>query len=103
MGMRAPGSSYDRFVALAGVDDEPFRQRPNARFLTTYPSVRFHVYIDGALAAERPVMRLSQEPWRFDVKIPKGSRLINLAVSDAGSVSPLDLANWVDAGFVVKR
>ena len=109
MGMRAPGSvlyelqpGYDRFVALAGVDDEPFRQRPNARFLATYPSVRFHVYIDGALAAESPVMRLSQEPWRFDVRIPKGSRLINLAVSDAGSVSPLDLANWVDAGFVVK-
>ncbi len=110
VGMRAPGNllyeiqpGYDRFVALAGVDDEPFRERPNARYLATYPSVRFHVYIDGNLAAESPVMRLSQEPWRFDVKIPERSRLINLVVTDAGSVSALDLANWVDAGFVLKR
>jgi hypothetical protein len=31
------------------------------------------------------------------------SRLINLVVTDAGSRSPLDLADWVDAGFIVKR
>jgi hypothetical protein len=55
------------------------------------------------LASESPIMRLSQEPWRFDVKIPAGSRLINLAVSDAGDRSPLDLADWVDAGFVRKK
>lgn len=48
-------------------------------------------------------MRLSQEPWRFDVPIPAHSRLINLVVTDAGSTSPLDLANWVDAGFVLKN
>ena len=110
MGMRAPSSllyqiqaGYDRFVARAGVDDEPFRQQPSARFLATYPSVRFQVYIDGKLASESPVMRLGQEPWRFDVQIPARSRLISLAVSDAGTVHPLDLANWVDAGFIVKR
>ena len=61
------------------------------------------VYIDGHLASESPVMRLGQEPWRFDVRIPERSRLINLVVSDAGSRSPLDLANWVDAGFVLRR
>ena len=110
MGMRAPANllyeiqpGYDRFVARAGVDDDPFRERPNARFLATYPSVQFRVYIDGNLTAESPIMRLSQEPWRFDVKIPAHSRLINLVVTDAGSRSPLDLANWVDAGFVLKR
>jgi hypothetical protein len=110
IGMRAPANllyeippGYDRFVARAGVDDEPFRQRPNARFLATYPSVQFQVYIDGQLASESPVMRLSQEPWRFEVRIPERSRLINLVVTDAGSVSPLDLANWVDAGFLRKR
>ncbi len=110
VGMRAPADlryeikpGYQRFVARAGVDDEPFRQRPKARFLATYPSVQFRVYIDGALASESPVMRLSQEPWRFDVKIPEHSRLINLVVTDAGSPSPLDLANWVDAGFVLKK
>jgi hypothetical protein len=110
VGMRAPAnllyevkSNYQRFVARAGVDDDPYRQRPKARFLATYPSVQFQVYIDGALASESPIMRLSQEPWRFDVPIPEHSRLINLVVTDAGSTSPLDLANWVDAGFVLKK
>jgi nicotinamidase-related amidase len=110
MGMRAPANllyevkpGYQRFVARAGVDDDPYRQRHKAQFLATYPSVRFQVYIDGNLAAESPIMRLSQEPWRFDVPIPEHSRLINLVVTDAGSTSPLDLANWVDAGFVLKK
>ncbi len=109
VGMRAPANllykiqpGYDRFVARAGVDDDPFRERPNAQFLATYPSVQFQVYIDGNLAAESPVMRLGQEPWRFEVRIPEGSRLINLVVTDAGSRSPLDLADWVDAGFKPK-
>lgn len=83
-------------------DDDPFQQRPNARFLATYPSVQFQVYIDGDLASESPVMRLGQELWRFDVRIPERSRLINIVVTDAGSRSPLDLADWVDAGFVLK-
>jgi hypothetical protein len=109
VGMRAPANllykiepGYERFVARAGIDDEPFRERPNARFLATYASVRFHVYIDGSLASESPVMRLGQEPWRFEVRIPERSRLINLSVTDAGSRSPLDLADWVDAGFKLK-
>jgi nicotinamidase-related amidase len=110
IGMRAPANllyqiqpGYDRFVARAGVDDAPYRDRPNAQFLATYPGVRFHVYIDGKLASESPIMRLSQEPWRFDVAIPPNSRLVNLVVTGVGSHSPLDLANWVDAGFVLKR
>jgi hypothetical protein len=110
MGVRAPANllyaiqpGYDRFVGRAGVDDNPFRERPNAQFLATYPSVQFQVYIDGNLASESPVMRLGQEPWRFDVKIPAHNRLVDLVVTDAGSRSPLDLANWVDAGFVLKR
>jgi nicotinamidase-related amidase len=110
MGMRAPANllynirpGYDRFVARTGVDDDPFRERPNAQFLATYPSVKFQVYIDGKLASESPVMRLGQEPWRFEVRIPERSRLINLVVTDAGSRSPLDLADWVDAGFTLKN
>jgi hypothetical protein len=108
--MRAPANllyqiqpNYERFVAQAGVDDDPFTQRPQARFLATYPSVQFQVYIDGNLASESPIMRLGQVPWRFDVPIPTQSRLINVVVTDAGSRSPLDLADWVDAGFVLKR
>ena len=110
IGMRAPANllyeirpEYDRFVALAGVDDDLFRRHPKARFLATYPSVQFQVYIDGKLGAESPIMRLGQEPWRFDVKLPPGSRLINLVATDAGSRSPLDLADWADAGFLLKR
>jgi len=110
MGMRAPANllykiqpGYDQFVARAGVDDNPFRERPKARFLATYPSVQFQVYIDGTLASESPIMRLGQEPWRFALKIPERSRLINLVVTDAGSRSPLDLADWVDAGFTLKN
>jgi nicotinamidase-related amidase len=111
MGMRAPSHllyevkpEYDRFVGLAGVDDHPFRERPPlARFLAMHASVRFQVYIDGNLAAESPVMRISQEPWRFDLRIPKGSRRINLVASDAGSRSAYNLGDWVDAGFVLAR
>ena len=55
------------------------------------------------MAAESPVMRMSQEPWRFDVKIPVGSRFINLACMDAGSRNVLDLGNVIDAGFISKK
>jgi hypothetical protein len=110
MGMRAPANQlyeiqpgYDRFVARAGIDDASYRERPNAQFIATYPGVRFKVYIDGKLASESPMMRLSQEPWRFDVRIPAKSRLINLVATGIGDHSPVDLANWVDAGFVLKR
>ncbi len=110
VGMRAPANllyetqpNYDRFVAQAGIDDDPFEQRPQARFLATYPSVQFQIYIDGNLASESPIMRLGQVPWRFDVAIPAHSRLINVVATDAGSRSPLDLADWVDAGFVLRR
>lgn len=108
LGMLAPANNlyeikpaYDRFVALAGVDDNRLDQH-NGRNLVMHCSVVFKVFIDGRLAAESPVVRISQEPWRFDVKIPAGARRINLAVTDAGSRSTLDLANWVDAGFVLK-
>ena len=110
LGMRAPGNllyeiqpGYERFVARAGVDDALYKQNPHAQFMATYPGVRFHVYIDGKLASGSPIMRLSQEPWRFDVRIPPNSRLINLVVTNVSGHSPLDLANWVDAGFVTKR
>jgi len=36
------------------------------------------------------------------VKIPPGSRVISLAVTDAGDGNREDYVNWVDAGFVVK-
>jgi len=119
LGMRAPGNlrydlspEYDRFVALVGVDEnlllepDPFDIRPgrtlNGRFIGMHGSVRFHVYIDGELAGQSTIMRVGHAPWRFDIKIPPGAKRINLSTTDAGSRSPYDLGNWVDAGFVKK-
>jgi hypothetical protein len=108
MGMRAPANAcydlkpeYDRFVALAGVDDAMLADH-NGRMMAMHASVVFQVFLDGRLAAESPVMRISQEPWRFDVKIPDGARRIDLVATDAGSRSPYDLANWAMAGFIRK-
>ena len=108
-GMRAPAylrydlkPEWSRFVALAGVDDNMLAHELG-RNIAMYPSVAFKVFIDGRLAAESPVTRISQAPWRFDVSIPPGSRQIVLVCDDAGSRSPYDLGNWVEAGFVRER
>lgn len=109
MGMRAPSNlvyevqpNYERFVGLAGVDDYPFQANPPlARYLAMHSSVQFQVYVDGKKVAESPVMRISQVPWRFDVPIRKGSRRIDLAITDGGIRSAYNVANWVDAGFVL--
>ncbi|MDR1981699.1 MAG: NPCBM/NEW2 domain-containing protein [Tannerellaceae bacterium] len=108
MGFRAPSSvqyeikpEYKRFVALAGIDENMLSQN-NGRFLAINSSVVFSVFIDGVKMAESPVMRMSHEPWRFDVAIPEGSRLINIICMDAGSRNILDYGNWVDAGFITQ-
>jgi nicotinamidase-related amidase len=110
LGFRAPGGvryelrpEYDRFVGLAGIADDVLNQVPMGRNLAMHCSVVFRVLLDGKIAAESPVMRISQEPWRFDILIPPGSRFIRLVCMDAGSRNVLDLGNWVEAGFVRKR
>jgi len=107
VGMRAPAylrytidPLWDRFVALAGVDDN-LLDRELGRNLARYPSVVFKVFVDGQCLAQSPVMRISQEPWRFDVKLPPGARRIVLVADDDGTHSPYHLANWVKAGFVL--
>jgi hypothetical protein len=109
VGMKAPAyirydlkPEWKRFVALAGVADDMLDINLG-RNLARYPSVVFKVFVDGELAAESPVMRISQTPWRFDVPLPEGSRVLSLAVSDAGDRSPYDLANWVAAGFQIEQ
>ncbi len=67
-----------------------------------YPSVVF-IFLDGKEASASPVMRIAVESWRFDVKIPPGTRRISLVATDAGDGNKEDLANWVNAGFVVKK
>jgi hypothetical protein len=108
MGFRAPSSvqydiqpEYKRFVARAGVDDNMLDNN-NGRFLAMHSSVVFKVFIDGKQVAESPVMRISQEPWRFDIEIPKDSYRLNLVCMDAGTRNIIDYGNWVDAGFVTK-
>jgi alpha-L-fucosidase 2 len=109
MGFRAPSSvqyeikpEYKRFVALAGIDENMLGDI-NGRFVAMHSSVVFRLFIDGKPMAESPVMRISQEPWRFDVEIPPGSHRINLVCMDAGSRSLLDYGNWIDAGFISKE
>ncbi|MFO0911363.1 MAG: NPCBM/NEW2 domain-containing protein [Pirellulales bacterium] len=93
---------YRRFVAQAGVD-ENLVDRNNGSNLAKYPSVVFKVFIDGEEAAASPVMRMQSLAWRFDVPIPNGAKVISVVAMDAGDGSREDLANWVDAGFVVER
>ncbi|MDR3232805.1 MAG: NPCBM/NEW2 domain-containing protein [Planctomycetaceae bacterium] len=108
MGFRAPSAvqyeikpEYKRFVALAGIDENILAVN-NGRFLVIHSSVVFKLFIDGKPVAESPVMRISQEPWRFDVEIPAGSRRIDMVCMDAGSRSILDYGNWLDAGFITR-
>ncbi|GHT17200.1 hypothetical protein FACS1894189_2640 [Planctomycetales bacterium] len=108
LGFRAPSAvqyeikpEYKRFVALAGIDENMLKTN-NGRFLAMHSSVVFILSIDGKIIAESPVMRMSQEPWRFDVEIPQGSRLIDISCMDAESRNLVDYGNWVDAGFVTK-
>lgn len=108
LGMRATAYTrmnvkpeWKRFVALAGVDDNMLTVE-NGRNIAMYAKIIFKIFIDGKLVAESPVMRISQEPWRFDVPIPEGSRQIALVCDDGGKASPYNLGNWVNAGFCKK-
>jgi hypothetical protein len=88
-------------VALAGVDEHLLNTASGSN-QAMHPSVVFKVFIDGREAASSPVMRISFQPWRFDVKIPPGSRVISLTTTDAGNGNKEDMANWVDCGFVLR-
>ena len=108
MGFRAPSSvqyeikpEYKRFVARAGIDENMLDQ-DFGRFLAIHSSVVFKLFIDGKLMGESPVMRINQEPWRFDVEIPAGSRYLNVVCMDAGSRNVLDYGNWLNAGFITR-
>jgi len=108
LGFRAPSAvryelkpEYNRFVARVGID-ENMLDHLSGGLLAQHSSVVFRIFIDGKMMAESPVMRMSQEPWRFNVEIPAGSRYINLTCMDAGSRNVLDYGNWVNAGFCIR-
>jgi hypothetical protein len=100
--MYATRPEYQRFVALAGAD-ENLVSISNGSNLAKYPSVVFKVFIDGKQAAASPVMRVQSLAWRFDVEIPEGAKMISLVAMDAGDGSREDFADWANAGFVLKR
>jgi hypothetical protein len=109
LGFRAPAAvryplkpEYERFVARTGIADNML-DHELGRNLARYPSIVFRVFVDAEMLAESPTMRISQEPWRFDVKLPRRGRYINLVCMDSGSHNPLNLGNWVDAGFVARK
>jgi hypothetical protein len=107
LGCRAPTAisyairpQWKRFVGLAGVDDNLLDQ-DLGRNLAAKAAVIFKVFIDGQEAAVSPVMRISQEDWRFDVKIPAGARMINLVCTNVRGREVMDYGNWANAGFVM--
>lgn len=109
MGVHAPCAlmyelkpEYDRFVALAGADENLVGISHGSN-LALHPSVVFKVFIDGREAAASPVMRVLSPAWRFNVPIPQGSRHLTLVAMDAGNGSREDFANWANAGFVVRK
>ena len=108
LGVHAPNQliyslepAYDRFVAQAGVDETLVEVNSGSN-LAKYPSACFKVFIDGQLAESSPVMRILEEPWRFNLAIPPGSRRLSLVATDGGDGNREDLANWVSAGFTLK-
>jgi hypothetical protein len=93
---------YERFVALAG-DDEQILEVNQGSNLAMHPNVIFKIFIDGKLTAQSPIMRMSEGPWRFDIKIPQNSKSISLVAADGGMGNAEDLADWLNAGFVLKK
>lgn len=109
MGVHAPCQllyalkpEYRRFVALAGMD-EGILKVENGSNLAMHSTAVFRVFVDGKLAAESPVMRITEPAWRFDVPLLPGSRIISLTVMDAGDGNREDVADWVEAGFVTDK
>lgn len=109
MGVHAPCElmyniqpDFQRFVGLAGAD-ENLVDVSNGSNLARYPSIVFKVFIDGREAASSPVMRVLSPAWRFDVKIPEGAQTIALVAMDAGDGSREDFADWVNAGFIIRK
>ena len=93
---------YDRFTALAGIDEQILGVNSGSN-LAMIPTVVFKVYIDGHFMAASPVMRICEPPWRFDIPIPPGSHRISLNATDAGDGNREDMADWVNAGFTLKK
>jgi nicotinamidase-related amidase len=94
--------NYDRFVAQVGVDEEILKHDLGTN-LAKYSSIVFRIFIDGKQLVESPVMRIGFIPWRFNVKIPEKAKIISLCTTDANDGNKADWADWVNAGFTLKK
>ena len=81
--------TYERFVALAGIDSQ---QGNNG-------TARVEVVIDGRRVHRSPLLRGGGDPHALEIEIPHGAKEIILIVTDGGDGKEWDLVNWVDAGF----
>jgi hypothetical protein len=107
---------YRRFVALVGVDDECMRwdspdglqQWPQwSRKIEGPTSYRlnqivFSVSIDGKPVTRTPALFNGDRIWGINIRIPEGSREIELAVVDVDSniTDPHGHGDWLNAGFL---
>ena len=108
LGFQAPSGvryelkpEYERFVALAGIADNMV----DGELVTTGVALQCGVpgFRGRRDAGREPGNADSQEPWRFDVKIPAGQPLPPPGVHGRGEPHPYDLGNWVEAGFILKE
>ena len=92
---------YERFVGLAGIDDQ-ILSHDHGMHVAHHPSVVFRVFIDGKFVDQSPTIR-TYRTWRFNIPITPGSKTISLVTMDAGNGRFKDIADWVNAGFVLKK
>ena len=94
--------TYDCLVGLAGLD-ESMLENESGRARAMYPSVILKIYINGKSVNESPILRISQEPWRFEVKLLADSQAISLVAIPSHTNSYENFVNWVNVGFLVKQ
>lgn len=86
----APPENSARFQAALGIDDGT----------EGLGSVRFRVFVDGDEKYASPTVRGLDEPLPVNVDV-RGARRVDLVVDFADGADVQDLANWLDARFVL--
>ena len=94
-------SKYDRLVGATGLN-ESMLEDGLGRARAMYPSVILLIYINGKLVDESPILRISHEPWRFEVNIPPDSQTISLVAIPSHTNSHDNFVNQVNVGLLVK-
>ena len=85
---------YTRFVAIIGVDDAVRKFGGG--------SVVFEVVVDGQSLFCTPVLGPGDLA-HVDLEIPAGAEIIRLEAADGGDGISCDHADWVEAGFLLRK